>query len=76
MLNTVRAVSRLVAARGLARRAGTMPVLQTVAELRAFRAKMGGSVGFVPTMGALHQGHLSLCDKAASECKDVVRTRR
>jgi pantoate--beta-alanine ligase len=49
-----------------------MQIAKTVAEMKALRVKSLGSVGFVPTMGYLHDGHLALVKQARAENSVVV----
>ncbi len=52
-----------------------MQIIKKIEEMKNYRQRAKSkrkSIGFVPTLGYLHQGHLSLIEKARKECDEVV----
>ena len=49
-----------------------MRTISSLSEFKNFRNNLSGTIGFIPTMGALHSGHLSLINKSNQTCDHTI----
>ena len=49
-----------------------MKIVKSIVELTQLRNTFTGSIGFIPTMGALHKGHLSLVNESNKKCDHTI----
>lgn len=49
-----------------------MKTAQSLQQWQSVRDSLPGTLGFIPTMGALHEGHFSLIERAQKECDSTV----
>ena len=47
-------------------------LLKNISEYNAWKKTVSGSIGFIPTLGGLHNGHVSLIKKSIHQCDNTV----
>lgn len=49
-----------------------LKIIKSISGMKKYRSTLRGTVGFIPTMGYLHKGHLSLVQRAKKENDHVI----